>query len=223
MKVGLRNRKRWRQAQSQCGFDRKTWGINRTHERALFSCPHREILEPTEFRNKIRLKTWLLFVNQTWVKSVTWWNRVSHLVVTQINIITTEHSMLVVQDRVSRSCFICTMKPRMTLKFWSFCCHLLSTGDRCVPAHPVYVVLGMDLCVLNNYSMGWSTVQAELLLFFLILWKHPHFSSVFPYWVQCHGKTKELIMNSLVSQLDSSQQFLPKHTRVTILAPPLDR
>lgn len=184
MKVGLWNRKRWRQVESQCGFDRKTWGKNWTRESALFSCPHRGILEPTEFRNKIWLKTWLLFVNQTCVKSV------SPFVVTQINIITTEHNMLVVWDRVSCSCLICTMKPRMTLKFWSFCCHLLSTGDRCASTPSLCGarngVWGV-LCVLNKllYITQQITLWGELHLGLSFYYSFEYCGNIITSFLQC--------------------------------------
>lgn len=138
-----------------------------------FSLVHSEkFLNQLNSEIRYGFKTWFLYVNQTYTKSVTWWNRVSHFVVNQISTITTERNMLVVRHRVT-----CTMKPRMTLKFWSFCCHLLSTGDRYVPAYPAYVVLGMASGVSYVCSMRWATFRPELLLFFLILWKHHHFIS----------------------------------------------
>lgn len=187
-----------------------------------FSLVHSE-----EFLNQLNseirygFKTWFLHVNQTYTKSVTWWNRVSHFVVNQINIITTEHNMLVVRHRVSCSWPHMHYEAKDDLEvlvlllpppeyWWQACASIPSL---CGAGNGVWGVL----CVL--YGVSHISAWAFTILFNTVETSSLHFSSVFPHWVQCHGKTTEHIMNSFVSQLDSSQRFLPKYTRVTIFIP----
>lgn len=123
-----------------------------------------------EFLNQLNseirygFKTWFLYVNQTCAKSVTWWNRVHHFAVNQINIITTEHNMLVVQHRISCSWPHMHYEAKDNLEVLVLLLPPPEYCDRCVPAHPAYAVLGME--------SGVSYVRPML-----ILWKYSHFIS----------------------------------------------